>query len=475
MKKLIAILLTMILVLSFGAAAFAEETEYSITITNAKEGETYTAYKLFDLSVNDPQNPTAYTYSVIAAWKDFQTDPAFLAAFDVDDQGYVTAKEGVESQTEWVAGSVMSNLAEAAAKFAKEHNITASASQTAAKDDDVKLNVGGAGYYVISSTLGTRAMIETTPDKAAVTVNEKNEEDTIEKQVKEGNDYGKSNDAQIGDTVEFKSIATITPRSINVKIHDTMSTGLTFHADSIQIFTDAKLTTKLAASLYEIQAKPDEGDTFTIKIKDEFAATATEAQTLYITYTATLNEKAVVKGTDGVVIVPQTNTTKISFGDGTSSEEDQTTTTTHKFSVFKHATNKTENLAGAVFSLKKAGTVVKLIKLDDNNYRVANGEETDAVDTFTTVESGDIVIWGVDADNDYTLFESAAPAGYNKLAEEVKVTVDAGNATRADVENKSGNELPSTGGIGTTLFYVIGGLMVTGAVVVLVSKKRMEQ
>ena len=81
MKKLIAILLTMILVLSFGAAAFAEETEYSITITNAKEGETYTAYKLFDLSVNDPQNPTAYTYSVIAAWKDFQTDPAFLAAF----------------------------------------------------------------------------------------------------------------------------------------------------------------------------------------------------------------------------------------------------------------------------------------------------------------------------------------------------------------------------------------------------------
>jgi len=127
-----------------------------------------------------------------------------------------------------------------------------------------------------------------------------------------------------------------------------------------------------------------------------------------------------------------------------------------------------------VFSLKKDGTVVKLIKLDDNNYRVANGEETGFVETFITVASGDIVIWGVDA-ADYFLEETQAPAGYNKLAEEVEVTVDVGNATRAEVENKSGAELPSTGGIGTTIFYVLGGLMVTGAVVVLVSKKRMEQ
>ena len=472
MKKLIAILLTMILVLSFGAAAFAEETEYSITITNAKEGETYTAYKMFDLSVNDPQNPTAYTYSVIDAWNAFKTYDAFKAAFNVDDQGYVTAKAGVESETEWVAGSVMSNLAEAAAKFAKENNIAVAASETADADGDVKLNVGGAGYYVISSTLGTRAMIETTPDNTAVSVNEKNEEDTIEKQVKEGNKYVESNDAQIGDKVEFKSIATITPRSINVKIHDTMTSGLTFNEGSIKIFTDAELTTELT-SLYEILANPDAGDTFTIKIEDAFAATATEAQTLYITYTATLNENVVEKREGGVIIVDQTNTTKISFGDG-SSAEDVTTTTTHKFSVFKHATNKTENLAGAVFSLKKAGAVVKLIKLDDNNYRVANGAETGVVDTFTTVESGDIVIWGVDA-ADYFLEETKAPAGYNKLAQEVPVKVGAENSTRADVENKSGNELPSTGGIGTTIFYVLGGLMVTGAVVVLVSKKRMEQ
>ena len=152
-----------------------------------------------------------------------------------------------------------------------------------------------------------------------------------------------------------------------------------------------------------------------------------------------------------------------------------TTTTTHSFSVFKHAKDSTDNLADAVFSLKKNGAVVSLIKLNDTNYRVAMPGETGAVTTFATVEGGDIVIWGVDSDSDYTLLETEAPAGYNKLTAEVEVTVSADNATRADVENQTGAELPSTGGIGTTLFYVVGGLMVAGALVVLVSKKRMEE
>lgn len=126
-------------------------------------------------------------------------------------------------------------------------------------------------------------------------------------------------------------------------------------------------------------------------------------------------------------------------------------------------------------SLKKNGTVVKLVKLDDNNYRVSNGDEEGAVDTFTTVASGDIVIWGVDSDDDYTLEEITPPSGYNKLNAEVTVEVDAENGTRIDVENKSGEELPSTGGIGTTLFYVIGGIMLAGAVIILVARRRAGQ
>lgn len=478
MKKIISIVLALVLVMSFAVTAFASGTEpveptadYSITVKNAKAGETYTAYKMFDLSVNDPLNPTAYRYTVNDAWEAFAETSEFKAVFTVDNQGYVSSTQ--EDQPNWDGTSALSKVADAAAQYAKTNSITEAGHVTIADGaNSGKIELTAAGYYVITSTLGTRAMIETTPDKAAVTVNEKNEEDTIEKQVKEGNDYGKSNDAQIGDTVEFKSIATITPRSINVKIHDTMSTGLTFHADSIQIFTDAELTTKLAASLYEIQAKPDEGDTFTIKIKDEFAATATEAQTLYITYTATLNEKAVVKGTDGVVIVPQTNTTKISFGDSSSSAEDQTTTKTYKFEVLKYANGvKTKLLAGATFQVKKGDTVLKLTKIDDNNYKV---DPNGTLDSFTTNDVANIVIWGVD-NAEYTLVETAAPDGYNMLKDPITVKVGTENAFVAEIENKSGAELPSTGGIGTTIFYVLGGLMVTGAVVVLVSKKRMEQ
>lgn len=459
MKKLIAILLTMILVLSFGAAALAEDVDTaepakndSITVNGTKVGETYKLYKMFDLKVNSETEPTAYTYAVNADWASFFGEGGAGADFvTINKVGAVTEVSDAAA------------LAEAAAKFAKDKK----ALQTVkAETETVKFENLADGYYLITSTLGTKAMIETTPDKAAVTVNEKNPEDTIEKKVKEGESLGKENDAQIGDKVEFESTAKLVPGTRNVKITDTMTDGLTYNKD----LTIAGLT---EGTEYTVE-ETDHG--FVVTFVDSYIESLKAETSLTLSYSATLNTAAVVTGKDGKPVVdPQTNKTKVTFGDGTSSEEDQTTTTTHKFSVFKHATNKTENLAGAVFSLKKAGTVVKLIKLDDNNYRVANGEETDAVDTFTTVESGDIVIWGVDADNDYTLFESAAPAGYNKLAEEVKVTVDAGNATRADVENKSGNELPSTGGIGTTLFYVIGGLMVTGAVVVLVSKKRMEQ
>ena len=167
------------------------------------------------------------------------------------------------------------------------------------------------------------------------------------------------------------------------------------------------------------------------------------------------------------------NTAVIKYGNDQSVQQ-ETTTTTHKFNVFKHATDSTDNLPGAVFSLKKDGTVVELIVLDDNNYRVANGNEEGAVETFTTVADGDIVIWGVDSDSDYTLEEITPPGGYNKLSAVVSVTVAADNSTRIDIENKSGTELPSTGGMGTTLIYIIGALLVIGCGILLIARRRMN-
>ncbi len=494
MKRLFSILLAVLLLASLCAAAFAEETtpDYSITVNNAKPGETYTAYKMLDLSVDDPTDPTAYRYTVNPAWAAFATTDEFKAVYTVDDQGYVTST--VSSETAWSATSALSTLAEKAAAYAVANGISEAGHVTiAANADSGKINLTEPGYYVVSSTLGSRAMIITTPANPAATINEKNEEDTIEKEVQEDSTeaWGESNDAQVGDTVYFKSKVKVVPRSINVVIHDKMDDGLAFSGNSsIKLYTDEACTSELDSGLYTIKPTPDTGDTFTIVISDNFAAATTEDKYIYITYSAVLDKDAI---TDTPAIDPQTNDTHVTFGDNTSSEHDTTTTTTHKFEVLKYKTgDKTHNLAGAVFQLLKGSEVVKLIKIDATNYRVADATESTGtasshanngelntvaagslVSDFVTVDSGNIVIWGVDSDTDYKLKEIQPPKGYNELASEVDVEVNANNTTVIEVENKTGSELPSTGGIGTTLFYVIGGLMVAGATVVLVSKKRM--
>jgi len=494
-KLMTLVVVALVASLAMAGAAWAA-ADYSITINNGKAGETYTAYKMLDLSVDDPENPTAYRYTVNSAWTAFAETDEFKAVYTVDSQGYVTSQQ--TSEATWSASSALSALAEKAAAYAKTNNIAAAGSVTIAEGaTSGKINLTGAGYYVISSTLGSRAMIETTPANPGATVNEKNSEDTVEKTVKEDSTgaYGESNDAQVGDTVEFKTVATIVPRSINVKIHDTMDSGLTLNTNSIKVYTDAALTTEYTAATIKTGAQAAQGDTFTIEIPDAFAATASANQNLYIVYTAEVNDDAVVKDADGVAIVDQNNKTKVSFGDGTSSTEDTTTTTTHKFEVLKHAGQSKANLADAIFQLKKGDAVVNLIKLDATNYRIADDTEAAGTATthvadnnevatvadntlvsdFVTVGTGNIVIWGVDSDSDYKLHEVQAPKGYNLLGQDKNVTVDAQNNTVVDVENNTGAELPSTGGIGTTILYIIGAVLVIGAGVFLVTKRRMRK
>ncbi len=465
MKKLIAILLSLLLVMSISAAAFAEgETKNdSITVNGVKEGETYNLYKLFDLIVDDEITPAAYSYTVNADWA------AFFAAADAEEG--TEAGPGNQYITVNTAGYVteISDAAALAAAAAAWTGKPAAPVQTqVASGETVVFSGLEDGYWLITSTLGTVAMTDTTPDENAVTVEEKNPEDTVAKQVKEDSTalFGDANDAQIGDTVEFQTVVTLYKGTRNVVVHDSMDDGLTYNAGS------AVIEGLTAGTDYTVNESPTDGHTFDITFSDTFiSGLAAGPNAFTITYSAVLNQNAV---SATPAIAAQTNTAAVSYGDHQSVDV-STTTTTHSFSVFKHAKDSTDNLADAVFSLKKNGAVVSLIKLNDNNYRVAMPGETGAVTTFTTVAGGDIVIWGVDSDSDYTLLETEAPAGYNRLTAEVEVTVSADNATRADVENQTGAELPSTGGIGTTLFYVVGGLMVAGALVVLVSKKRMEE
>lgn len=520
-KQILSLLLVALMAVSLlGTAAFATEVNppaepetetgnNSIAVTGTKVGEVLTLYRMFDLSVDDESDPKAFRYTVNADWTAFFTGEGAGAAYVTLDatDGHVTWKEGMDTAEKMIA------LGQAASAYATANSLQGTSS---GELTGTSYTFEGLvpGYYLITSTLGTKAIIDTTPSKPAPSIAEKNPEDTIDKQVQEDSteEWGTSNDAQVGDTVNFKSTVTLQPYTTNVKVHDTMTDGLAINADSILIegltkkaaaADDAEPTgegseeTEEAAYDYEVLVPGEDGETFTVIFSDSYLASLTAQTELVITYNAILTEAAIVTGEDGTAVVDQNNKTKVTFGNKQTSTEKTTETKTYSFEVFKHATDSEENLGGAVFQLQKAGTAVKLFKIDDQNYRVATAAEITAAgedvvaysdeltaeelaiannkitDYFITTDEDNIVILGVDNDDDYTLVELRAPDGFNKLSSAVEVTVGSDNAYKANVENKSGTELPGTGGIGTTIFYIVGSLLVVGAGVVLITKKRM--
>lgn len=455
-KKFASLLLAIIMVFATATTAFATGTN-SITVNGAQKGETYKLYKMLDLSVNEVN--TAYSYTVNSEWNDFFTTGAGKDYVDIDTQGYVTWKADKKD------AASMEAFGKAAAAAVSGKTVVATETPTA--DGSFTFSNLDAGYYLITSTNGTLAIVDTTPINPAATVNEKNADPTIDKKVQENSNssWGTENSAQIGDTVNFQTTITLKKGAKNVVMHDKMEDGLTFSgADSVAIAGLTKGTdyTVVTTGL-------SDGCDFEIQFTQMYLDSLTADTTLTVTYSAVLNK-------DAKITAGEKNDAKLTWGDASNTEWSETVTKTYQFEVLKYAANDTEKnpLAGATFQLKDASNnVVKLIKVSDTEYRVANGAETGAVDSFTTVASGKIVIKGVDLDK-YTLVETAAPAGYNKLKDPVDVTVLDTNALTVEVPNATGTELPSTGGMGTTIFYVVGAILVIGAAVLLITKKRMS-
>ena len=454
--KFAGILLAVVMVFAMAVTAFAGEN--TITVTGAQKGETYSIYKMLDLKVNDAQ--TAYSYTVNSDWTDFFTGTGAGAQYVDIENGYVTWKTGKDTASD------MEAFGKAAASYAAVKSLASVV--TAIKpstDGEITFSGLDAGYYLITSTNGTLAMVYTTPDKPSATINEKNADSVPDKLVQEDIDskWYKENSAQIGDTVEFKVTLEIKKGARNYVLHDKMEDGLTFNANSVEI---AGLTNGTEYTVVTTGLNDD--CTFEIRFEQSYLDTLTANTNITVTYDAVLNEKV-------DVVAGEKNDIKLTWGDSSTSEWSETVTKTYKFEVLKYAAGDTakKHLAGATFQLKDAAdNVVKLIKVSDTEYRVANGAETGAVDSFVTVASGNIVIKGVDLDA-YTLVETAAPTGYNLLKDPLSVTVEAANSLVVDVPNASGTELPSTGGIGTTVFYIVGSVLVVGAVVLLVTRKRM--
>ena len=374
---------------------------------------------------------------------------------------YVTWKEEKNTADE------MESFGKAAAAYV---TMDALDSQTPTEDGNITFTGLESGYYLITSTNGNLAMVDTTPTNPDATVNEKNPDATLDKDVQEDSNqnWGNENSAQIGDTVNFKVSINVKKGAKNYVMHDKMEDGLTFNADSVEI---NGLTQGADYTVVTKDTDPAVTDTCTFEIHfaQSYLDRVSTDTTLTVTYSAVLNENASVD-------TGEKNDAKLTWGDNSGTEWSETVTKTYKFEVLKYVKGDTEkkNLAGATFQLEDAeGNVVKLVKVSDTEYRVANGEEANSVDSFTTVSTGNIVVTGVDLDN-YTLVETVAPAGYNLLKDPVPVKVEAANNLIVEVANSTGSELPSTGGMGTTIFYVLGSILVLGAAVLLITKKRMN-
>lgn len=487
-KKMLAIMFAFMMVVGMGTKVNAEEgaqpgTKGSITITNAKKGESYSIYKILNLDsysyeandpeTNDPGNGN-YSYSLAGdPWDNFIKDSGY---FTITDSKYVTLNSNVN----------IADLAKDAIAYAKNpvNKVSATQSATLTQDGDQTFKDLDLGYYLVDSTVGTLCGLDTT--NPTVKIQEKNGTPTVEKKVSNtaNGNYSEHNSANIGDTVYFQTSITAQAGAQNYVLHDKMEAGLTFDAKSVSVNLKKNgQETTLTNNNENYVLKTfdlDETCTFRIEFTKALCDSLSAGDQIIVSYSATLNEKAVVGNTGNK------NDTWLKYGNSTETTHSKTTTYTFEIPVFKFAkkNNFEKGLAGAKFTLYSDVSCVdaNALKFTLNNQKYRY-DATKGSEILKSLENtGRVDIEGIKAGT-YYLKEIEAPKGYNKLASAIKVKIDSNgsiylndstdvNAGDVKVENKTGTLLPSTGGMGTTIIYMAGAILVIASGIVLVSKKK---
>lgn len=480
MKRFVALFAALALVLAMAVPAFAvsgSTTTGTITIKNAVSGVTYKFYRIMEIESHTSDSPyTGVVYKANTEWKTFLNDSQWKTYFKVnaDDTVTVLSKEADN-------GAFAKKFAEEAAGAVSGKTVDYSVKATGSKvEQEVDLGYylvvpeGWTGVSPVVCSLGT-----TNPN---VTINEKNGKPTIDKKVKEGSDFGETNDAAIGDYVEFQlTINVVDGTPENYVAHDTMSAGLTFVNEGAHSLSITRNDGTLESSNYQVVTEGmTDKCTFEVKFNDGVLRTNDK---VVITYWAKINEKAVV-GNAG-----NTNSAILKYGTNGEATCNPTTTYVWSFDVHKY-TGENTALAGAKFKVwnsDKSKTAYFKYDATAKVYKFAGWTAVEgAVYEFTTPDDGNIAFEGLDSGT-YYLEEIEAPKGYNKLNDAIKFTIadekasvkgqvsyDTDSTGTIKVLNNAGTTLPTTGGIGTTVFYLIGGGLMVAAAVLLIAKKRME-
>lgn len=485
-KKIATIMFAFMMVVSMSCNVKAEDTEGvygqhdgSITITGALQGQTYTIYEMLKLESFSGNN---YSYKIADGWENFFKEGADGAAYmQKDENGYVSYRTDKSTDAD------RREFAQKALVYAKKTTgINRQEKSTQENENTVEFSGLNLGYYLVGSTTGALCGLDTT--HKSVSIEEKNGVPSVEKTITSGGDLAadfKSNSVNIGDTISFQIKIDVKKGAKNYVLHDELSSGLTLIQNNVtkeyvHVQANDNITDTMSTSDYTF-GQSQNG--FTVTFKPEFLKKhENEEYTILVNYYAILNDQATI-GSSGNV-----NKTILDYGESNKTTPSTTTTYTFGIPVFKYTGTETEKtgLAGAKFKLYtdaqcKDENVVK-VKENGTDYIVG---ETDTNDNVMTSGTEVFNINGLKAGK-YYLKEIEAPKGYNKLANHIEVQIDDnGNvkvmkdgkltdAPQVEVLNKSGTVLPSTGGAGTTMIYLVGAVLVLGSGVVLATKRRMK-
>lgn len=493
MKKLMAALLAVAMVCAMAIPAWAADgsthsssEDGKITIDNAVAGQTYKIYRILDLQYNDTAK--SFRYVKNAKWGAFVEEQTAYLAVD-STTGVVTWANSDNADN----GTAIKALAVAAGQYVKDQGTALTADDfKEATSSTVTFDNLPLGWYLVVSDLTNDAICSIDTTAKEVTIKEKNGVPTVTKEVEYASgSWGEGNDGNVGDTVNFQTTIYVTDGNpTNYVLHDKMSNGLAFQTGTISVKKNGDPFTD-----YTIE-NPIDDCTFEIKFKEGSLHTNDK---VVVTYSATINSNAVV-GTTG-----NDNDTWLKYGDEGKITRSKTKTYTWSFNILKFFTDSNGDkkyLADVEFVLYRkdnSANKTEYAQFDSNNKLTGWTATESEAGKLRTNATSNVCVEGLDKGT-YFLKETATPGGFNGLTTDVEVQIDSScntlngatytvqykmvneeDFTDTDeeekvvpIENKRGTVLPGTGGIGTTIFYVVGGGLMVAAAILLITKKRME-